>query len=83
MQIKWAEIDEVSDKPGVYAWYYTPKLSNKDINDSIRLIESAVLKNDLKEAKNAIVELLKDSIFSRFQETSYDCLLYTSPSPRD
>lgn len=35
----WGELASVPGVPGIYAWYYTPELTTRDLNDAISEIK--------------------------------------------
>ena len=72
MQKTWAKIGEISSSSGIYAWYYIPKLSDRDINETIHAIEAAKKTGDLRRANDSLTRLLDNGIFSNFQETQYE-----------
>lgn len=78
----WTEIAGVPQKPGVYAWYYLPELTDFDLQDTIkRIIEYR--DNENKDAAIETVEIFLDKfLFKYFREEPYKVSLYGPLKPK-
>ena len=72
---EWAEIVNVPNKPGVYAWYYRPELTEFDLEKTIDEIQSNRENGNKAEGKKTIQTFLKERIFQYFQETPYQVIV--------
>lgn len=64
----WADLANAPDGPGVYAWYYSPEITDFDLN---RTIESARSAHDRAEAESVIRGMLDGRLFHYFREEPY------------
>lgn len=92
---EWAEIVDVPNRPGIYAWYYRPELTRFDLEKTINEIQSNRKNGNEVEGKKAIQTFLQERIFQYFQEAPYQVIvkgqlkpsyqgqLHHRPSPTD
>lgn len=64
----WADLANAPDGPGVYAWYYSPEITDFDLN---RTIEEARSAPDRAEAERVIRAMLDGRLFHYFREEPY------------
>lgn len=80
-QYTWSEIKEIPNKPGIYAWYYNPELTEFDIDKTIiNLKESKGNINDSALYK-IVKDFLEEYIFKYFLEDPYNVLLKGALKP--
>lgn len=68
MLLNWKDLDSAPEVPGLYAWYYRPLITTKDVQ---KLIEE-ISKNEDSEKKRVAKKFLKEKVFSPFQELPYE-----------
>lgn len=78
---EWAEIANVPNDAGVYAWYYRPEISDFDLSDTIAKITAFRDSNNKASARQYLQEFLAKSIFDYFQETPYTIELHGALKP--
>lgn len=78
---QWDEIFEVPAKPGVYAWYYSPEFTDRDLKDLIDRVKSKKEQDNIEDAQSEVYSFLYDRIFRFFQEEPYEALLKGSLKP--
>ncbi|OUR79628.1 hypothetical protein A9Q83_04320 [Alphaproteobacteria bacterium 46_93_T64] len=71
MQHEWQDISSVPEKPGVYAWYYRPEITNSDLDRIITKVASLTDKKDRSRAVAVVTEFLDSFLFNSFRESSY------------
>lgn len=62
-------LGSVTEKPGIYAWYYRATIPEKDIEILYRSIQASGLANGERTAQ--VVAFLKRTVLDYFQETPY------------
>ena len=72
---EWAEIVNVPNKPGVYAWYYRLELTKLDLEKTIDEIQSNRENGDKEQVKKMVQTFLDKRIFQYFQEDPYKVLV--------
>lgn len=82
MIFQWQEISDIPKKPGVYAWYFSPEITDFDLAETIRKIISLKLDNNNSSAEEIIHRFLSDNIFRYFQEDPYEASLCGPMKPR-
>ena len=69
-------------KSGIYAWYYSPEITDYDIKDTITKVQKLRDENNLKVAKDVVKKFLEANIFKYFREAPYNAVIYGSLKPR-
>lgn len=64
----WADLANAPDGPGVYAWYYSPEITDFDLNRTIEAVRSAT---DRAEAERVIRAMLDGRLFDYYREEPY------------
>lgn len=71
----WSTISDAPDEPGIYAWYYSPEITDFDLER----VKEAVLRlrdqNERSEAIAILEEFLDRTIFRCFQEEPFSAAL--------
>ena len=78
----WTEISSVPQKPGVYAWYYLPEITDFDLQQTIDRIKTYRDHGDEETALKSIEDFLETFVFRYFQEEPYQAILRGSLKPR-
>jgi len=68
----WADLANAPDEPGVYAWYYSPEITDFDLE---RTIEGVRASSDKAEAERMIRSMLDERLFHYFREEPYTAAL--------
>lgn len=78
---RWTEISDVPKKPGVYAWYYSPEITDYDLQKVIQSLSK--MNNDNRDEASAelVTEFLYKNIFRIFQEEPYEATVKGSLKP--
>lgn len=79
---RWTEISDIPQKPGVYAWYYSPEITDYDLQDAIKQINNCKENKQEESAKQIIKIFLEKNIFEYFQEEPYQAFLQGSLKPK-
>lgn len=66
----WADLANAPAAPGVYAWYYSPQITDYDLDAAIANIKSQ-REEDRAEAERSAKALLDERIFKQFREEPY------------
>jgi hypothetical protein len=74
----WAEIGDAPETSGVYAWYYSPEVTDFDLNRTIADVQAA---SDRFEAEGLIRAMLDERIFRFFREEPYNAELSGALKP--
>ena len=82
MIYSWTEIINVPSKPGVYAWYYSPEITDFDLQDTINKILMFKSVNNMDEAQEIVKTFLNNYLFRFFQEEPYHATLRGSLKPK-
>lgn len=67
----WYEIGDVPAEPGVYAWYYTPEITDYDLDKIISTVRRLKASAGAAAAKQAVRLFLEDTVFRYFREQPY------------
>jgi hypothetical protein len=78
-QHSWSDLSNIPAKSGVYAWYYTPEITNYDLAELITLVSGA---GDVAVKRRLVREFLSTRIFSFFREQPYTASISGSLKPR-
>lgn len=70
-QFTWSEFSKISDKSGIYAWYYNPEITTHDLETAINKINSQKSKDDAISGKQTVRNFLQDHIFQHFREEPF------------
>ncbi|NUB11401.1 hypothetical protein GAY28_00995 [Azospirillum brasilense] len=64
----WADLGSAPEAPGVYAWYYSPEITDFDLDRTIEGVRAA---SDRAEAEHVIRTMLDGRLFHYFREEPY------------
>ncbi len=78
----WTEISNVPQKPGVYAWYYLPEITDFDLQQTISRIRVYRDDNDIEVAIETVKSFLQNFLFQYFQEEPYQAILRGALKPK-
>jgi len=78
----WTEISNVPQKPGVYAWYYLPEITEFDLQQTISRIRVYWDDDDIEAALETVKSFLQNFLFQYFQEEPYQAILRGSLKPK-
>lgn len=78
----WTQISNVPQKPGVYAWYYLPELTDFDLQKTVEKIQSLSEINDKEGASEVVKNFLHDFVFQYFREEPYQAVLRGPLKPK-
>lgn len=78
----WTEISSTPASAGVYAWYYTPEITEFDLEVTIKSIKKCCEENNEIDAKNVVIKFLKDFLFNYFTEDPYEIILRGPLKPK-
>ena len=67
----WSEIGSVPDKPGIYAWYYLPEITDFDLEWTIKRLCELRDRGDRKSATEETENFFEKAIFRYFQEAPF------------
>ena len=67
----WYNIDLIPRLPGVYSWYYTPELTEQDIEIFINTVTGYKNENENSICKKYIEEFIVNRMYSFFKEEEY------------
>jgi hypothetical protein len=79
---RWTEISNIPQKPGVYAWYYLPEITDFDLKKTIAQVTVCRDDQDMEAAYEIVKCFLQDFLFRYFQEEPYQAILRGSLKPR-
>jgi hypothetical protein len=82
MRYRWSEITTIPLKPGVYAWYYLPEITDYDLHHTIEKLRAFKENNEVDSASELIKHFLYQNIFSYFQEDPYNAFLTGALKPQ-
>lgn len=71
----WSEIGSVPDKPGIYAWYYLPEITDFDLERIIKRLCALRDRGDRKSATKATENFFETAIFRYFKEDPFCAVL--------
>lgn len=78
----WREIGRIPESPGVYAWYYSPEITEFDLHNAIEAVTNEVKNGNRTAAEQLIRQLLDKFVFSSLQEDPYQVTLRGPLKPR-
>ncbi|AFY44924.1 hypothetical protein [Nostoc sp. PCC 7107] len=78
---RWTEISGIPQEPGIYAWYYSPEITDYDLELAIEKINKFKQNNEREYAAKIIENFLEKNIFQYFQEEPYQAFLEGSLKP--
>lgn len=78
---RWTQISNIPKKPGVYAWYYSPEITDYDLRIIIQSLSNMNSNDDRDEASELVTEFLYKNIFRIFQEEPYQATVKGSLKP--
>lgn len=78
---RWTQISNIPKKPGVYAWYYSPEITDYDLRIIIQSLSNMNSNDDKDEASELVTEFLYKNIFRIFQEEPYQATVKGSLKP--
>lgn len=70
----WADIVNAPALPGVYAWYYSPEITDYDLEQTITQLK-ACRDTDRSAAEELVRAALDSRIFKHFREDPYQALI--------
>ncbi|KAF3886514.1 hypothetical protein AB0758_08515 [Tolypothrix bouteillei VB521301_2] len=82
MLYRWTEISKVPQKPGVYAWYYSPEITDYDLSKAIDDIKKMKQLGEVNLASEVVEKFLYNSIFQYFREEPYQAFLRGPLKPK-
>lgn len=71
MMYEWSEIPSIPHRPGVYAWYYKPEITVRDLDDTVVVIRSYIEAGDDGKAREVLHSFLEDCVFRYFKEEPF------------
>jgi len=77
--LQWAEIENAPQAPGVYAWYFRPHFTERDIS---QLTESIAAPERSAAAPSIVAEFLNKHLFDYFTDAPYDVAISGQLKPR-
>ncbi len=78
----WGDLASVPANPGIYAWYYSPELTDHDIEKAIRKIHEMVAQDRRQGAEDLVRTLLEERVFCYFREDPYEARLEGPLKPK-
>ena len=79
---RWEEISKVPQEPGIYSWYYSPEITDKDLGDAIAHVRNMVSEDKTSEAKAYLIGFLDRFVFGYFKEDPYNVLINGALKPQ-
>lgn len=79
---RWEEISKVPAEPGIYAWYYSPEITERDLIITTEKINSLKSQNYLDEARQYTSNFLDKFVFRYFKEDAYKVILHAALKPQ-
>ena len=67
----WTQLGSIPDKPGIYAWYYNPKISKHDVDTFIKSVNESNIAGNTAEAHNTIRIFLEKQLFTYLKEDPF------------
>lgn len=74
--LNWSEVSRCPESPGIYAWYFRPELTDRDIYNLIESINS-----ERKEIMQIVEDFFHERLFKYFREKPYKVKLSGSLKP--
>jgi hypothetical protein len=68
---KWSQLGNIPEKPGIYAWYYSPKISKCDIDRFIETVNKLNGEGAVAEAQRIVRAFLEKQLFRFFKEDPF------------
>ncbi len=78
----WTELGEVPEKAGVYAWYYSPEITDFDLEQINSELMVCRKTDDTNKASQIVEDFLHNNLFRYFQEEPYQASLRGPLKPR-
>jgi len=79
---KWQEIINVPQKSGVYAWYFSPEITEFDLSEAIQKLKAYQGSQDRESSLKLLDSFLFKNIFSYFEEDPYEAILSGPLKPK-
>ena len=79
---KWEEISKIPHEPGIYSWYYSPEITEKDLSTATERVHTLVASDRKEEAREYISGFLEKFVFGYFKEDPYNVLISASLKPQ-
>ena len=79
---QWREISNIPESPGIYAWYYTPEITDFDLDKIIDAVRCFRKKGAFQAAEQSIRDFLETHLFTYFKQEPYHMLLTGPLKPR-
>jgi hypothetical protein len=76
---KWENIVDIPEKPGIYAWYFSPDLTNYDIEKLINDLRGET--KDGQARRELVIKFLNKNIFSYYSNLPYMVIIEGSLKP--
>lgn len=80
--LSWSELSQAPERPGIYAWYFRPQLTEYDINKFIKEIELNDGDENFACRSKIVKKFLNDRIFKYFEQKPYEVELKGVLKPR-
>ena len=77
------ELELLTNKPANMKSQYANLLKTNEITDLIRIIKTSYERNRIRMEQHKKAASVDDEYLQKAEGYLYNCLLYTSPSPRD
>lgn len=71
----WSEVASVPDEPGIYAWYYSPEITDFDLEATTEAVRRLRGDGDRQAAGEAVETFLERAIFRYFHEEPFSAVL--------
>jgi hypothetical protein len=78
---RWIEISGIPQEPGIYAWYYSPEITDYDLDLAIKTINELKQNDQQDSALKLIEHFLEKNIFKYFKEEPYQVFIEGSLKP--
>jgi hypothetical protein len=73
--LRWGELHHAPPGPGIYSWYYTPTITDFDLQQAISEIHSRKEAGDTAGALSTVKELLRSQVLAYFRQDDYSISL--------
>lgn len=80
-RFSWAELSNVPDKPGIYAWYFCPQITAFDLEQIISDVRQLTSVGKIDAAAVCVKEFLDYQLFRYFKEGSFTAKLSGALKP--
>jgi hypothetical protein len=78
----WSDLGNVPSRAGIYAWYYSPELTDYDIERTIQKLNQLREPSSRQSAEDVVRTLLEERIFGYFREDPYEARLEGPLKPK-